>query len=149
MPAQAREITMFNLFKSQAPAFDLTPRNCLVAGLLYCMASDGEMDQEEIGHLLSVMGPRASREALDAAMRYVRATAPAQFAAASAATLRPEQKLCILLNMIDSAMADGQAEQQEQELVMNLMQAWGVSQAELEPHFRTLAAKNDRAILDR
>jgi uncharacterized tellurite resistance protein B-like protein len=140
---------MFNLFKSQAPAFDLTPRNCLVAGLLYCMASDGEMDQEEIGHLLSVMGPRASREALDAAMRYVRATPAAQFGSATAALLRPEQKLCILLNMIDSAMSDGQAEPEEQQLVMSLMQAWGVPQAELEPHFVSLAAKNDRAILDR
>ena len=51
--------------------------------------------------------------------------------------------------MIDSAMSDGQAEPEEQQLVMNLMQAWGVPQSELEPHFRSLAAKNDRAILDR
>jgi uncharacterized tellurite resistance protein B-like protein len=140
---------MFSLFKSQAPAFDLTPRNCLVASLLYCMASDGEMDQEEIGHLLSVMGPRATREALDAAMRYCRATPAETFAQAASATLRPDQKLCILLNLIDSAMADGEAEPQEQQLVMGFMQAWGLSQAEMEPHFRTLTAKNDRRVLDR
>ena len=140
---------MFNLFKSQAPAFDLTPRNCLVAGLLYCMASDGEMDQEEIGHLLSVMGPGATREALNTALRYCRATPVEQWAAEAGPRLRPEQKLCILLNMIDSAMSDGQAEPQEQQLVMNLVGAWGVSQAELETHFRSLAAKNDRSVLDR
>ncbi len=140
---------MFNLFKSQAPAFDLTPRNCLVASLLYCMASDGEMDEEEIGHLLSVMGPRASREALNAALRYCRATPVEAFAAEAAQKLRPDQKLCILLNVIDSAMSDGEAEPQEQQMVMGLMQSWGLSQAELEPHFRTLAAKNDRAVLDR
>lgn len=140
---------MFNLFKSQAPAFDLTPRNCLVAGLLYCMASDGEMDQEEIGHLLSVMGPGATREALNTALRYCRATPVQQWAGEANGRLRAEHKLCILLNMIDSAMSDGQAEPEEQQLITNLMAAWGVSQAELEPHFRTLAAKNDRAVLDR
>jgi uncharacterized membrane protein YebE (DUF533 family) len=140
---------MFNMFKSQAPAFDLTPRNCLVAALLYCMASDGEMDEEEVGHLLSVMGPRASREALNAALRYCRGTPAEAFAAEAGAKLRPEQKLCILLNVIDSAMADGEAEPQEQQLVMGFMQSWGLSQADLEPHFRTLSAKNDRAVLDR
>lgn len=139
---------MFNLFKSQAPAFDLTPRNCLLAGLIYCMGADGEMDQEEIGHLMSVLGPRATRETLDAALRYCRATPAQQFAAAAAA-LRPDQKLCILLNMIDSAMADGEAEAGEQQLIMGFMQTWGLSQSELEPYFRALSAKNDRAVLDR
>jgi uncharacterized tellurite resistance protein B-like protein len=140
---------MFNLFKSQAPAFDLTPRNCLAASLIYCMGADGEMDQEEIGHLLSVLGPRATREMLDAALRYCRATPADQFAAAAAQKLRPEQKLCILLNMIDSAMSDGEAEPGEQQLVMGFVQSWGISQAELEPHFRSLTAKNDRSVLDR
>jgi uncharacterized membrane protein YebE (DUF533 family) len=140
---------MFNLFKSQAPAFDLTPRNCLLAALLYCMASDGEMDEEEIGHLVSVLGPNGTRETLNAGLRYCRATPADQFAAEAAQRLRPEQKLCVLLNMIDSAMADGQAEPQEQQLVMNMMRAWGMSETDLEPHFRTLTAKNDRAVLDR
>lgn len=140
---------MFSMFKTQAPAFDLTPRNSLAAALLYTMASDGEMDQEEIGHLISVMGPRATRQDLDAALRYVRSTPPADFAQAAAQRLRPDQRLCIVLNMIDSAMSDGEAEPQEQELIMNMVRAFGLSEAELEPHFRTLVAKNDRAVLDR
>lgn len=140
---------MFSMFKSQAPALDLTPRNCLVVSLLYCMASDGEMDAEEVGHLLSVMGPGATRQALDTALRYCRATRPDEFAAAAGARLRPDQKLCIVLNMIDSAMSDGQAEQGEQDLVMGFVRSWGLSEAELEPHFRSLTAKNDRSVLDR
>jgi uncharacterized tellurite resistance protein B-like protein len=113
------------------------------------MGADGEMDEEEIGHLLSVMGPRATREALNTAMRYCRATSPEAFAQAAGARLRPDQKLCILLNMIDSAMADGEAEPQEQRLVQGFMQSWGITEAELEPYFRTLVAKNDRGVLDR
>ena len=140
---------MFGMFKTQSPAFDLTPRNSLAAALLYTMASDGEMDQEEVGHLISVMGSRATRQDVDAALRYVRSTPPAEFAQAAAQRLRPDQRLCIILNMIDSAMSDGQAEAQEQELIMNMVRAFGVSEAELEHHFRPLVAKNDRAVLDR
>ncbi len=51
--------------------------------------------------------------------------------------------------MIDSAMADGEAEQAEQQLVMQFAAAFGLSEADLTPHFRTLVAKNDRAVLDR
>ena len=140
---------MFSMFKSQSAALDLTPRTCLVVSLIYCMGADGEMDQEEIGHLVSVLGPNANRGTIEAALRYVRATPPAQFLADSGARLRPEQKLCILLNMVDSAMADGEAERGEQELFKQFSTAWGVPDSTLEPHFRTLVAKNDRAILDR
>ena len=63
--------------------------------------------------------------------------------------LRPEQRLCIILNMIDSAMADGEAEAGEQQLIMQFAQAFGLSENDLNPYFRALVAKNDRAVLDR
>ena len=140
---------MFNLFRSQSAPLELTPRNCLAVSLLYCMGADGEMDEEEIGHLVSVLGRGATRQQVDAALRYVRATEPERFLAEAAPRLRPEQRLCIVLNMIDSAMADGEAEPGEQRLVMRFAEAFGLSEAELTPHFRTLVAKNDRAVLDR
>lgn len=141
-------LKMFNMFKSQA-SLDLTPRNCLAVSLLYCMASDGEIDPEEIGHLMSVLGRNATRQQLDAVLRYTRSTQPAQFLGEAAAKLRPEQKLCIVLNMIDSAMSDGEAEPGEERLIMQFAQAFELSENELTPHFRTLVAKNDRAVLDR
>jgi uncharacterized tellurite resistance protein B-like protein len=140
---------MFGMFKSQSASLDLTPRNCLAVGLLYCMAADGEMDEEEIGHLVSVLGRNATRQQVDAALRYVRATPAEQFIAEAAQRLRPDQRLCIVLNMIDSAMSDGEAEPGEQELVMKVAAGWSLPEAELTPHFRTLVAKNDRAVLDR
>jgi uncharacterized membrane protein YebE (DUF533 family) len=140
---------MFGLFKSQSAQLDLTPRNCLVVSLIYCMGADGEIDPEELGHLSSVLGRGATREQLDACVRYVRATQPAQFLQAAAGRLRPDQKLCIVLNMIDSAMSDGEAEQGEQQLIMDFARGFGLAEAELETHFRTLVVKNDRAVLDR
>ncbi len=139
---------MFNMFKSQSP-LDLTPRNCLVISLLYCMGSDGELDPEELGHLMSVLGRNTTRQQLDALLRYARSTPPQQFLAEATPRLRPDQRLCIVLNMIDSAMADGEAEPGEQRLIMEFSQSFGLSEADLTPHFRTLVAKNDRAVLDR
>lgn len=139
---------MFNMFKSQG-SLDLTPRNCLTASLIYCMAADGEIDPEEIGHLISVLGRGATRQQLDAILHYTRVTQPAQFLADAAPRLRPEQKLCIVLNMIDSAMSDGEAEPGEERLILQFAQAFALSESELTPHFRTLVAKNDRAVLDR
>lgn len=139
---------MFGMFKAQT-AFDLTPRNALVVSLIYCMGADGEMDQEEIGHLVSVLGPRASRENLEACMKYARANKPDTFLAAVAPTLNDAQKLCILLNMVDSAMADGEAEAEEQALFARFQAAFGMSEEVLRSHFQTLVAKNDRAVLDR
>ncbi len=139
---------MFGMFKSQA-ALDLTTRNALVVSLIYCMGADGEMDQEEIGHLVSVLGPRASRENLEACMKYARANKPDAFLAAVSPTLNDAQKLCILLNMVDSAMADGEAEAEEQALFARFQAAFGMSEEVLRSHFQTLVAKNDRAVLDR
>jgi len=137
------------MFKPQGGQLDLTGRNCLVVSLIHCMGADGEMDPEEIGHLVSVLGRGATRQQLDAALRYAKGTPAAQFIEESSARLRPDQKLCILLNMIDSAMSDGEAEAAEQSLIMQFARGWGVADAELEPHFRSLVAKNDRAVLDR
>lgn len=139
---------MFGMFKSQS-SLDLMPRNCLAISLLYCMASDGEIDPEEIGHLMSVLGRNATRPQLEGALKYARSIPPDQFLAEVAPKLRPDQKLCIVLNMIDSAMSDGEAEPGEERLVMQFAQAFGLSENELTPHFRTLVAKNDRAVLDR
>lgn len=139
---------MFNMFKSQT-SLDLTPRNCLAVSLIYCMASDGEIDPEEVGHLMSVLGRNATRQQLDAALRYTRSTQPAQFLTDAATNLRPDQKLCIILNMIDSAMSDGEAEPGEQQLILQFANAFGLTEGELTPYFRTLVAKNDRAVLDR
>ncbi|GJE01600.1 tellurite resistance TerB family protein [Methylobacterium isbiliense] len=139
---------MFNMFKSQV-SLELTPRNCLAVSLIYCMASDGELDPEEVGHLMSVLGRNTTRQQLDAVLRYARATRPPEFLAAAAPNLRPEQRLCIILNMIDSAMADGEAEPEEQQLIMQFSQAFGLTENDLTPYFRTLVAKNDRSVLDR
>lgn len=137
---------LFDMFKGGAP-LDITPRRALVISLLHCMASDGELDPEEIGHLLSVMGRSATRDELDRCVKHARSVPVDAFLAEATPKLTEAQRLCILLNMIDSAMADGEAEQGERDLIVRFQQAFGFDDATLEPHFRTLLAKNERSIL--
>lgn len=138
---------LFDMFKGGG-ALEITPRRALTISLIYCMGSDGEIDPEEVGHLLSVLGRNATRDELDRCMKHARATPPEQFLAEAAPKLNDAQRLCILLNMIDSAMADGEAEQGERDLIARYQQAFNISDATLEPYFRTLIAKNERSVLD-
>ncbi|WP_207462611.1 TerB family tellurite resistance protein [Azospirillum sp. SYSU D00513] len=138
---------LFDMFKGSAP-LDITPRRALVVSLIYCMGSDGEMDPEEVGHLVSVLGRSATREELERCLKFARATPADKFLEEAAPKLNERQRLCILLNMIDSAMADGEAERGEQELIARFQRAFGFDDAKLGPHFQALMAKNDRSVLD-
>lgn len=138
---------LFDMFKGGA-AMEITPRRALVVSLIYCMGADGEIDPEEVGHLMSVMGRSATRNELDACVKFARNTQPEAFLAENAAKLSEPQRLCILLNMIDSSMADGEMEAGERDLIGRFQAAFGIDDAALEPYFRTLVAKNQRDILD-
>jgi len=138
---------LFDMFKGGAP-LELSPRRALAVSLVYVMAADGELAPEEAGHLISVLGRSATRDELERCFRYARSTPPQQFVAEIAPKLNQQQKLCILLNMIDSAMADGVAEQAERDLIASFQQAFGFDDQTLEPYFRALVGKNDRSVLD-
>ena len=146
---------LFNLFKGDAGE-TMTPHKAFAISLIYCMGSDGEMDPEEIGHLLAVIGGERdgavigvganNRALLDSAMKYVRRHTPEQFLAEAAPILTPAQKLCILMNIADSAMSDGEAELEEQALFDRFQQAFGIRDEEFRPYFQVIMMKNDRSV---
>jgi uncharacterized tellurite resistance protein B-like protein len=46
---------LFDMFKGDSGE-KMTPHLAFATALLYMISADGEMDNEEIGHLLSVLG---------------------------------------------------------------------------------------------
>ena len=74
---------LFDMFKSEPPK--LSPRMALAVGLLYMMASDGQIEQEEIGQLQSVVG--GDRSLLETAVKYWRAVSFDQFLQAAPGVL--------------------------------------------------------------
>ncbi len=147
---------LFDMFKSDA-GDKMTPHLAFATSLIYIMSADGEMDAEEVGHLLSVLGGKddgngsigvgAQNQALlDSAVKYRRKNSVETFLTEAAPLLSDAQKMCILTNLIDSSLADGQPEREEQEMIGKFLQAFGVSEERFRPFFEVIVLKNDRGV---
>ena len=66
---------LFDMFKSEP--IKLNAHLALAVGLLYMMASDGEIEPEEIGQLQSVVG--GDQDLINDAVKYIRNTKFEQF----------------------------------------------------------------------
>jgi len=138
-------MSLFNMFKSQVDV-PVNGEMALVIALIYAIAADGEIAREEIGHLHSVLGGDAGPK-IELGLKYMRTKKPAEFVEEFAPRLNRQQKLCILLNVIDSVMSDGHAAPEEQALVKTFQDHFGLDDATIEPYFSTLVIKNDRSVL--
>ncbi|GIO16021.1 hypothetical protein J19TS2_55760 [Cohnella xylanilytica] len=147
---------LFDLFKGDKSTEGMTPHFAFATSLLYMMQSDGEMDHEEVGQLLAVLGGEESngvigvgannRQLLDRALKYVRSNSIDTFLQEAAPVLTDAQKMCILVNLVDSSLADGQPERQEQELFAKFLNAFGISEERFTPFFEVISLKNDRSV---
>lgn len=147
---------LFDMFKSDTST-TMSPHFAFATGLLYMMSADGEMDNEEVGHLLSVLGGQKSssgaigvgaqnRQLLDRALAYRQKNSIDTFLAEATPLLTDAQKICILMNMLDSAFSDGEAEPEEQALFAKIQAAFGISDERFKPFFEVLMVKNDRSV---
>ncbi len=147
---------LFDMFKGDS-GDKMTPHLALATSLLYMMSADGEMDHEEIGHLLSVLGGQSSADGtvgvgaqnqalLDNALKYRRKNPIEFFLKEATPLLSDAQKMCILVNLIDSSLSDGQPEPEEQAIFAKFMQAFGVSETRFQPFFEVIVLKNDRSV---
>lgn len=146
---------LFDLFKGDKGE-TMTPHLAFATALLYMMASDGEMDNEEIGHLLSVLGGAKNgnsigvgannQDLLNRAYKYMRSTPFETFLAEATPLLSDAQKMCILLNLLDSSLADGVPEREEQIIFDKIMRSFGISEERFAPFFEVIVAKCDRSV---
>lgn len=147
---------LFDMFKGDS-GDKMTPHLAFATSLLYMMSADGEMDHEEIGHLLSVLGGAdqgngtvgvgAQNQALlDNALKYRRKNSIDTFLKEAAPLLSDAQKMCMLINLIDSSLVDGTPEPEEQVLFGKFLQAFGVSEERFRPFFEVIVLKNDRSV---
>ncbi|MBJ7420760.1 MAG: TerB family tellurite resistance protein [Rhodoferax sp.] len=133
---------LFDAFKTTPPV--LTPRLTLAVGLLFMVGADGQVEQEEIGQLRSVVG--GDQELIQTALKYLRSVKYEQFLTDAAALLNTEQKLCLLINMADSLLSDGRAELSEQQVFGKALAQFGFSEESFKGYFDTISLKNNRSI---
>lgn len=141
--------------KSVLGAFDpdtldvgtLTPHLAFAAALLYMMAADGSIEQEEIGQLQAVVAEFSGLQKV--ALHYVRVVKMNQFLREAPKLLNAQSKLCILTNVCDSLLSDGRIEKVEQTLFNRMLSAFGHTETSFAPFFDTMAIKNDKPAPDR
>jgi len=133
---------LFDVFKSEP--LKLTPKLTLAVSLLFMMAADGGIEEEEIGQLQSVLGDDA--DLIDMAIKYVQSHTFDQYLVEAPSILSVDQKECLMINVCDSLLADGVAAEAEQQMFHQMLGAMGISQDDFRPHFQTIALKNNRNI---
>ena len=147
---------LFDMFKSDAGT-EMTPHFAFVTALIYMIAADGEIQNEEIGQLLSVLGGEKSsngvigvgaqnEKLLRNAQKYVQSNSPDKFLEEAAPLLTDAQKMCILTNLCDSLLSDGNADPTEQQLFYKFMQGFGIAEERFQPYFEVIVLKNDRTV---
>jgi uncharacterized tellurite resistance protein B-like protein len=146
---------LFDLFKGDT-SVEMTPHLAFATSLIYMIGADGKIENEEVGQLLAVLGGDSqggtigvganNKQLLDRAVKYAQSNSPQQFLEEVSPILTDAQKMCILLNMLDSSLSDGEADRTEQVLFAQFMEAFGVSEERFTPYFEVLVMKNDRSV---
>ncbi len=129
----------------EAEKIFLTPYLALACSLLYMMASDGELEEQESSHLQAVLG--GDKAVLSYALRYVQSVPVDQFFATASELLSVKDKWCILTNVCDALLTDGHADRAELALFGQMTTAFGLREAQFESFLKILALKNDKSVL--
>ena len=136
---------------------EMNPQLAFVVSLLYMIASDGVIQNEEIGQLLAVLGGEEGPDGqmtvgdrnerlLRSAQAYVEEHSIQEFLEEAAPRLNDVQKMSILVNICDSLLSDGKAEAPEQKVFRTFMSAFGINEERFQPFFEVLILKNDRTV---
>lgn len=118
----------------------VTPHLALAASLIYMMSADGNLGQEEIGQLETVIGEFDGLQ--KAALTYVRSVKREDFFKQARPVLSSNQLLCILSNVCDSMMADGVVAVVEDKLFLRMVMAFGLREEDFDRYQKVLETKN-------
>jgi uncharacterized tellurite resistance protein B-like protein len=132
---------MFGFGKSE---IELTPYLSLAIANIYMVAADGEMANEEMGQLYAMFG---EEEIINDAVEYIKQNNNLeQFIADANGMLNDEQKEVLIMNILDTLLADGHADENEKELFFAFSNAFGIEQSKLENFFDLISRKNNYSI---
>jgi len=138
-------VGLFDAFKSSTPA--MNSQHAYVSALIYMIAADGVIEDEEIVQLRGVLAqfPNA-QDLLDWSIKYFKKNGPDQFLNQASPLLSDAQRMTILINLADSLTSDGDADPNEQALFQKFLSAWNISEERFRPFFEVIAMKNDRTV---
>jgi len=125
-------------------AIKLSPPLVLTACLLYIMASDGKIQEQESSQLQQVIG--GNDGLLAHALAYVKAFPVEKFLEDAPSVLSQQDKLCIMANVYDSMLADGTADKREHEIFNKFREAFDLKKSDVNLIVEVVTLKNNKAI---
>jgi hypothetical protein len=136
---------LFDSFKNKSDS--LNQKQAFIVSLIYMIAADGVVEDEEIMQLSGAIAQFKDRdEVFNSALKYWKRTPVSQFLSESKDLLSDAQKMTILVNLADSLTSDGDADPSEQSLFEEFLRVWGVSEERFRPFFEVIVMKNDRTV---
>jgi uncharacterized tellurite resistance protein B-like protein len=133
----------FDKFSSNT---ELTPAIALATSMIYMMASDGEIDDEEMNYLaVKLYAIGDAEELMSLSQKYSKKQGLEAFQKEANEKLSEDQKFTILANLIDILLADGDADEEEQNLFFSFVEAFGISEDDIQPYIDIISVKNDLA----
>jgi len=133
----------FDKFSSNT---ELTPAIALATSMIYMMAVDGDISDEEMNYLavkLYTVGD--AEELIKLSQKYSRKQDLEAFQKEANEKLTEDQKFTVLANLIDILLADGSAEEEEQDLFFSFVEAFNISEDDIQNYIDVLSVKNDLA----
>ncbi|NJK81164.1 MAG: TerB family tellurite resistance protein [Chloroflexaceae bacterium] len=126
----------------------LTPALAFVVAMTHMAGADDVYLREEEGSLGAFLprnglGTMTYNELFERALAYLNRTTIDQFLAEAPPLLNQEQKLCILINMLDAALADGDYAPQEKDIFVRTREAFAIAPDVLQPYIDCIHLKHN------
>lgn len=122
----------------------LTPKSALIAAAITVIASDGVLDEAELGDLAKLA--RGDRNAVNDAVQVLQGSSVPETIDLVAGRLNEKQRMAAMAILLDLAMADGILAGNEQKILQMYMEKFGIAEASLKGVIETIALKNDFSI---
>ena len=134
---------LFDKFSSDTK---LTPAIALATSMIYMMAVDGDISDEEMNYLaVKLYAIGDADDLIRLSHKYSKKQDLEAFQKEANEQLSEEQKYTVLANLIDLLLADGSAEDEEQSLFFSFVEAFGISEDDIQPYIDIISVKNDLA----
>lgn len=122
----------------------LSPQSAMLLAAITMTAIDGDIDDDEIAIIRRLDGNRQT-DAWEAAVKAWKMKSIDECISLAAESMNSEQQLVTIANLIDIAMADGVLAGDEQRLLEAYVDAFDVSESEIEKIVHVVAIKNNKS----
>lgn len=123
----------------------LTPQAGLLLAAITMVGIDGDVDDDELAIIRRLDGSGRT-DAWDLAVKAWKIKSLEECISLAAGSMNSEQRLVTIANLIDIAMADGVLAGAEQQLLEAYVEAFEVSETEIEPIVNIISIKNNKSI---